>query len=153
MARLIDRSFNPNVPVYVRRFFVASGRHWNPGDLFDWQRLSVAQRRVKQLFDNGKLMHLDEMPASDLAGLQARESAGAAKVARAPAPAGEPEMPPNEPETVAASAEKYEIVDDLTDLDMKSLRAIAAEEDAPTRVSREAQREAIRENRREREAG
>jgi hypothetical protein len=41
--------------------------------------------------------------------------------------------------------------DGLDDLNMVELRAIAAAEDAPTRVSREAQREAIRENRRGKE--
>jgi len=143
MARLISREFNPAAPVYVRRFFVAAGRHWNPGDVFDWQRLSVAQRRVKQLFDAGKLMHPEEMPKSDWAGLQARESA-------APAPTPEPTPAPTietgvEDEGILAAA--AEPIDELDDLTMPELRAIAEAEGAPTRVSRAAQREAIRENR------
>ncbi len=142
MARLISREFNPTAPVYVRKFFVAAGRHWNPGDMFDWQHLSVAQRRVKQLFDAGKLMHAEEVK-SDWAGLQARESAAPApKPAPAPEPAIETEM---EDDTILADA--AEPIDELDELDMKALREIALAEDAPTRVSREAQREAIRENR------
>lgn len=153
MARLISREFHPAVPVYVRRFFVAAGRHWDPGDMFDWQRLAVAQRRVKQLFDAGKLMHEAPMPESDWAGLQARESASSAPSVQTEA----------EDETILAAASEgtagddlaeslreaagVEPTDELDELDMKALREIAAAEDAPTRVSREAQREAIRENR------
>lgn len=156
MARLIERKFDPLKPLVVRRFFVAAGRHFSPGDAFDWRRLSLAQRRVAQLFDNGKLMHPDAatpavaMPRSDLAGLQAREMASR--------PAPEPAL--NEEKTVeqemqdeailaAAAFEPATVFDDGLDLlDMKALRAIAQEENAPYRVSRELQREAIRENRR-----
>lgn len=156
MARLIDRSFNPNVPVYVRRFFVAAGRHWNPGDLFDWTRLAIAQRRVKQLFDNNKLMHLDDAPAPkpDLAGLQAREAMR--HVEPAPEPEPEPTFAEDLTQSLTEAVEMEaasEPVDELDELDMKALRAIAAEEGAPSRVSREAQRQAIRENRLERAAG
>lgn len=144
MARQISREFHPAVPVYVRRFFVAAGRHWNPGDVFDWQRLSVAQRRVKQLFDNGKLMHPaeggviagpGEMP---LVG----ETPSEQTVPATTAPSLETEM---QDDAILAAA--VEPIDELDDLDMKALREIAAAEDAPTRVSRAEQREAIRENR------
>lgn len=148
MARLISREFNPHAPVYVRRFFVAAGRHWNPGDVFDWPRLAVAQRRVKQLFDNGKLMHEAPAPESDWAGLQARESVSPP---REPVITSQPSVETEtEDATILASA--AEPVDELDALDMKALREIAAAEDAPTRVSREAQREAIRENRRNKAA-
>lgn len=137
MARLITREFKPNTPVYVRRFFVAAGRHWNPGDLFDWQRLSVAQRRVKQLFDAGKLMHPEGQPIPTPA-------AAAAAPLSAPQPEADIQTE-TENDTILADAATP--LDELDDLDMKELRAIAAAEDAPSRVSREAQREAIRENR------
>lgn len=143
MARLISREFNPAVPVVVRRFFVAAGRHWNPGDQFDWPRLAIAQRRVKQLFENGKLMHVEPARKSDWAGLQAREMVGRST----PAPTVQTEFE-DDAILAAAVAEPDAPVDELDDLDMKALREIAAAEGAPTRVSREAQRAAIRENRR-----
>jgi hypothetical protein len=143
MVRLITREFKPNAPVYVRRFFVAAGRHWNPGDLFDWQRLSVAQRRVKQLFDAGKLMHPEGQPITGpkpdvvLASMSEAPIEGADFTADV--------QTETENDTILADAAPP--LDELDDLDMKELRAIAAAEDAPSRVSREAQREAIRENR------
>lgn len=157
MARIPDRSFNPAVPVYVRRFFVAAGRHWEVGALFDWRRLAVDQRRVRQLFDVGKLMHLDDTPAPDYEGLQARESAAYVKPA---APIAQ-EVQDEDIQHIAATSSaddgdaapaepEQEPIDDLDGLDLKALRVIAAAENAPTRVSRADQREAIRENRRAR---
>lgn len=148
MARLISREFNPTASVYVRRFFVAAGRHWNPGDLFDWPRLSVAQRRVKQLFDAGKLMHQADvdMPAPPATRAPTIETEvqddtiltdAAAPPADGPTPPAPPPVPSvDEPE------------DDLVGLNMKELREIAEREGAPSRVSRESQRDAIRETRR-----
>lgn len=143
MARLIDRSFDPNRPVKVRRFFVAAGRHWRPGSLFPWQKLAIAQRRVKLLFDAGKLMHAEDQ---------------APTYPQTPAPTIKHELEDFDILTAAATpvtedapeqeAETPEPTDELDDLNMKELRAIADEEGAPTRVSREAQREAIREHRR-----
>lgn len=133
MARLITREFNPAVPVVVRRFFVAAGRHWNPGAAFDWRRLAVDQRRVKQLFDAGKLMHADgALPAAPAAPVD--EWVQAAPVTSTQ------EM---QDEDIAAA----EVVDDLTNLNLKELREIAAELGAPIRVSRTEQRQSIREAR------
>ena len=132
MARLIERTFDPNRPVKVRRFFVAAGRHWEPGRLFPWKSMALAQRRVKLLFDAGKLMHPDY------------DDAAPETVAEAP---------------VVVEAQVEDVVldavtepapapqDDLDTLSMTELRAIAEAEGAPTRVSRAAQREAIREHR------
>lgn len=153
MARLISREFNPAVPVIVRRPFIANGRHFKPGDVFDWKRLSVTPRRAKQMFDAGKLMHEAPTAETNCAGLQARESASSA-------PSIQTEV---EDATIRAAASEgtfgddlveslkeavgAEPIDELDELDMKALRAIAEAEGAPTRVSREAQRKAIRENR------
>lgn len=147
MARLISRDFSPTSPVYVRRFFVAAGRHWNPGDLFNWRQLSVAQRRVKQLYDAGKLMHAAEGGVVEGPGvpLLAGEKPSEQHLQTTPPPSIETEI---EDDTILAdAAEPVDPVDDLDDLDMKQLRAIAEREGAPSRVSRVAQREAIREHR------
>jgi hypothetical protein len=154
MARLIDRSFDPRRTVVARRFFVAAGRHYNPGDTFDWRRMSVDQRRVRLLFEAGKLMHPDavEITPADWAGLQAREHATAA-------PSIEQEMQDEDVHHIAVTAAVADEqpatpveADGLDDLNMKELRALADAEGAPFRVSRDAQREAIREARRVRAA-
>lgn len=140
MARLIERAFDPKRPLVARRHLVAAGRHFKIGDPFDWRRMSVDQRRVRQLFDAGKLMHTDEdapAPEAKLAPepvkAEAAPAAPPAEVSAPPAPAPEPED--DEPQ------------DDLTGLDIKELRNVAYAEGAPTRRSQAAQRAAIRENR------
>ena len=156
MALMPERKFDPAKPLVVRRMFVAAGRHFNPGDAFDWRRMSMAQRRVMQLFDNGKLMHAEATSEikSDHAGLQAREM-----ISR---PAPEPAV--NVEKTIEQEMQDEDILiaaltepapapapafdDGLDALDMKALRTIAEQENAPYRVSRDAQREAIRANRR-----
>jgi hypothetical protein len=136
MARLIDRSFQPNAPVVARRFFVAAGRHFNPGDAFDWRRLSIDQRRVRLLFEAGKLMHPEG------------EVVPEPEVVLTPAPTIEQEVQDEDILAVAVETSADSEDDGLDDLNMKELREIADAEGAPFRVSREAQRDAIRENRR-----
>jgi hypothetical protein len=136
MARLIDRSFQPNEPVVARRFFVAAGRHYTPGDVFDWKRLAVDARRVRLLFEAGKLMHPEG------------EVVPEPEVVLTPAPAIEQEVQDEDILAVAAETPADTEDDGLDDLNMKELREIADAEGAPFRVSREAQRDAIRENRR-----
>ena len=141
MARLIERAFAPNRPVVARRFFVGAGRHYNPGDAFDWRRLAVSQRRVKALFDAGKLMHVD----ADIAPEQAE------KPAMTPAPSIEQEVQDQEILAIAAAPEpatEPANEDGLDDLNMKELRAIADAEGVPYRLSRSDQRGSIREHRR-----
>lgn len=139
MARLIDRSFDPTQPLVARRFFVAAGRHFNPGDAFDWRRLSVDQRRTKLLFEAGKLMHPHQQTA------QSPAPQAAAPVVDTPAaPATEPVVS-DEPDTEADKQPANP--DGLDDLNMKELRKLAYKEGAPSRTSREAQIEAIREYR------
>lgn len=140
MARLIDLPYDPARPLVVRRFFVAAGRHFSPGDLFDRRKALVTPRRVRQLFDAGKLVHEDTVltPAQqEIQDEAILATAAASTEAETPSPVAEPVMLP-EPE------------DDLTNLNMKELRAIAEAEDAPTRTSRADQRAAIREHRAER---
>ena len=150
MARLIDRTFNPNESVVVRRHFVAAGRHFKIGDDFDWKRLAVDQRRVKQLYDVGKLMHRTLATAQRPAPEPKPEPV-------TPAPTIEQEVQDEDIHNTALdAAPDPEPVDDepqdgLTDLSMKELRAIAYKEGAPSRVSRKDQREAIRANRRTQE--
>jgi hypothetical protein len=146
-----ERIFDPARPVFVRRFLVAAGRHLNPGDAFSWRQWALNERRVRQLFDAGKLTH-DAPQRADLAGLQARDMAAAAPLT--PAPTVEQETQDDDIHhvavtTPAADPQPAATVesDGLDELTMAELRQIAAEENAPLRASKSAQRDAIRETR------
>jgi len=151
MPLVAERTFNPTQPVIVRRFFVAAGRHFNPGDTFDWKRMSVDQRRVRLLFEAGKLMHdaapavRAEVPTAGLAELQAFEMA---TIFTSDEALANDTLLPIEQEMADEDTLRAAAGDGLDDLNMKDLRAIAEAEGAPYRVSRDAQREAIREHRR-----
>lgn len=126
MARLIQREFDPARPVYARKYFTAAGRKFVPGDLFDWRKMAVSQRRALQMFDAGKLMHKTTDADFEDADIQAYV------------------------ETEISKLDGYEPNDDLDDIDdMKELRRIADEIGAPYKVSKKDQREAIREHRSE----
>jgi hypothetical protein len=112
--------------------------------------LAVDARRVRLMFEAGKLMHVDEVATApaDWAGLAARDQAvievGGVGAVPMPVPSIEQEMQDEDVHHVAVTAPHP---DGLDDLGMKELRAIAEREGAPTRVSRADQREAIRAHR------
>lgn len=127
MARIPERKFDHARPVVARKYFIASGRKYVPGDVFDWRGAMVTPRRAQQMFDAGKLMH-ENITATP-----------------------EPEPVEDNP---LESLEYYEAeipkLDDLEDIDdMKELRRIADEIGAPYKVSKADQREAIRAHRKE----
>jgi hypothetical protein len=64
--RIVERNFDPKKPLVARRDFVAAGRHYSVGDAFDWKRLSVAQRRVAQMFESNHVGHPDEQPEQEI---------------------------------------------------------------------------------------
>ena len=123
MARLIEQKFDPSRPVVARKYFIANGRKYAPGAELDWRKLGIAQRRVLQMFEAGKLCH-------DTSARKTEEVA--------------PESNPLE------NFDYYEAQKPDTDLDaiddMKELRRIADEVGAPYKVSKKDQREAIREH-------
>lgn len=125
--RLVERNFDPKLAVVARRSFNASGRHYGPGDTFDWRHLAVDQRRVRQMFDSGFLRHFEE------------EVDVPSPAPVAPKPVIEPVF---EPVVADEQGDELDAIDD-----MKELRAIADAEGAPYKVSKADQREAIRENR------
>lgn len=49
--RLPERVFNPSEPLVAVKSFKANGRHYSPGDDFNWKSQSLDQRRVRQMFD------------------------------------------------------------------------------------------------------
>ena len=145
MPLVPERVFDPAKPLVARRFFVAAGRHFNPGDVFDWKRSSVDQRRVRLLFDAGKIMHPEPtLKVSGTAALPISIEVQDDDIHHIAVTAAAAAAAANEQPTAPVED------DGLEELGMKELRGIAAVEDAPFRVSREAQRDAIREARRER---
>ena len=134
MARLIERKFDSGRPVYARKYFISNGRRFKPGDLFDWRRNALTERRAMLLFNAGNLTH---------------DPIGKAQEATpepTPAPTIEQEFEDQEALSVAAG-------DDLDAIDdMKELRRIADEIGAPYKVSKVDQRQVIREARAPKEA-
>ena len=124
MARLIvKRVFNPKEPILARRAFSAAGRTFQPGDVFNWSRLSVSPRRVRQMYDAGMLMHSDEPVAEETV---------------------------VETETVVATEIPPAPPADNSDLDVESLvvlQAIAKREGAAFKSTKAAQRQSIIEKR------
>jgi len=127
MARLVFREFDASKPTYARRAFIANGHGFKVGDVFDWRRMAVSQRRAKQMFEAGWIKHDTE---SDK---------------KAPEPVViEPEIAVKD----KVSFEPQIVVEDNLDAidDMKELRRIADKIGAPYKVSKADQRLVIREH-------
>lgn len=131
MVRLIERKFDPARLTYARKYFTAAGRKFVPGDAFDWQKMAIAQRRVVQMFDAGKLTHKDKEPTP--------------KITK-PVEITVEDNPLDSLSYYGAPVinEEYDL--DAID-DMKELRRIADEIGAPYKVSKADQRQAIRDHR------
>lgn len=131
MARIPERKFDPAQPVIARKYFTSNGRKYAPGDMLDWRKNAIPQRRVMQMFDAGKLMHGDLVEEYS------------------------PEVISEEYDLKAIEKEVSKIEgyvpnDDLESIDdMKELRRIADAEGASYKVSKADQRQAIRDNRKE----
>lgn len=174
MARLVVRTLDVTKPLVARRRFVASGRRFNPGEPFPWKDLGVSTRQVGLLFNTGNVVHPTVMPAPVAASTaealravaQNPDADRADRVAAAkeilargagaitPEPTIEMEMQDADTHHVAATSAATDEQPaapveggGLDGLNLKELRQIAADEGAPTRVSRDEQREAIRAHR------
>ena len=119
------KTFDPSKPVYVRRALNANGRKFKPGDLFEWGQMAVNRRRVKLMFEAGKLRHAVEVASSQ------PKSSNTKSVMTEAGP---------------ASVQKPDDLDDIND--MSRLRSIAENEGAKVATSKALQRKYIREHRR-----
>jgi hypothetical protein len=127
MARLVNTAFDPARICTVRRPFTANGRQFQSGDVFDWRRMAVSQRKAYLLFEAGKLMHAEDYP-NEIKTAEAFVPVAPTRAAGAPAASIEPE-----------------VVDDLTEIvEMRTLRAMADEIGAAYARSLAGQRAAIR---------
>ena len=143
---LTNIPFDASRATVARRPFLANGRRYKPGSDFPWRRLAIDVSKVKRMYDNNFLMHVEPVNAPiDL-----------------PQPANAPDRvidynhePIREPADVVESVTNPDIKPDIKpdgdDLDaiedMKALRDIADEIGAPYKVSKTQQRKAIREAR------
>lgn len=173
MARLIKRDFDPKQPLVARRYFVAAGHHFPIGAPFPWKRLMIDLRRVRLLFEAGKVMHpkegekvepevvvdepvdqvlvnaLDAQAAAEDAAVDATDPTATVEPegdADAPASADvEIPTPPVEPPVTSVN----DVPDDdlLDDMSMRELRKIGDQLQLPHERSRKAMAEAIREAR------
>ena len=121
VRRIVERSFDHKKPVVVRRAFSAAGRTFQEGSDFPWQILSIAVRRVRQMFDSGMLIHPGEYAdnTDDTNDVQSTDTGSA---------------PPPAPPV------------DNSDLEVDSLvvlQAIAQREGAQLKTTKSAQRQAI----------
>ena len=125
MARIPERKFDPSRPVVARKYFIASGRKYAPGEAFDWKAAMVTPRRAQQMFDAGKITHND-------------------KIEIKPTPEPVEFTVEDNPLESLDYYDELEIIDD-----MKELRRIADEIGAPYKVSKADQRQAIRDHRKQ----
>ena len=116
------RDFDPNTPKIARREFRVAGHQFTPGEPFPWRRMALPIRRVRQMFESGRI-----------------EDAKAVVFA-------EPDPAPS----ATKSPEDFDEVEaqdgDLPD-NMKELRFLAEIEGAPLKRSIAAQKRAILDNR------
>lgn len=130
MSRRIHiQEFDPSRPLVARKKFTANGRTFKPQDEFPWQRMAVALRRARQMFDAGLVRHDVVEP-----------SRGESRQGMA--------------ESTLDSTEKHSEIESLPDIDsidkLADLKDIAEAEGAPTGFrSKKEQREAIRAHREE----
>jgi hypothetical protein len=120
-----SRTFDPSRPVVVRRALHANGRKYKVGDAFDWKHMAINPRRVRLMFNAGKLTH-----TADSAPKEQQPSAPSKSVATEAGP---------------VQVQKPDELDDIND--MSKLREIAEAEGARTTTSKALQRKYIREHR------
>jgi len=121
----LPRQFDPKKPLEVRVWFRWAGRDYEPGQPFDWRNKGIPIRRVRQMFDSGKIKEA-QFDIED-------------PVAETPDPIDET------PETVDFDLDFSDGLDEIYSL--KDLKQIAESEGAPTKRSLKEQRDAIRDHR------
>jgi len=117
------RQFDAHKPLEVRIWFRWAGRDYEPGQPFNWKRNGIDQRRVRQMFDQGKLRFADEPVQQD-------------------EPVASPDPTEDDFEFDLAPSDELDAIESLAEL-----KEIAEAEGAPTRRSKDEQRAAIREYR------
>jgi hypothetical protein len=136
---LTQEVFDATKPVIARKKFIANGRHYKPGDEFDWRRQAVDQRRVVQMFTMGMLRHKglnEELIDAPKAPLKSKSSPPPSSSVSADIP------PASGGEDAPTDSDELDGIDNMIEL-----REIAKAEGAPLKVSKVDQRQAIRDHR------
>ena len=147
MRRFSRPEWDGRKTLVVRRAFKGAGRTFKPADPFEWKRLGVEPRRVRQLYEAGFIDHEDApvfvaQPGSARWSVTPRVDVEAASVAELEVVA-EPEQATEQvTEQVTEQAP-----DDLDDLNRNELWEVAEREGAPKKLRADEQREAIRAHR------
>jgi len=144
-----ERTFNAGRPCVVtqrRGAIKANGRTYKPGEVIDWRKAGIDQRRMRQYFDAGWIEHEPDSVAVPLDAPRPEPSPSPD-----PEPAPEPEPVAAEPSPEPDESEPAEPeTDDLDAIEtMPELREIADAIGAPYKVSKVDQRQAIRDKRAE----
>jgi len=116
--------FDPSKPLYVRRVLKANGQKFNKGDRFPWDRMAVSERRVRLMFESGKLTHGNEAKSEQ------KKSNNTTTVST---------------DTGPVQVQKPDELDEIGYLN--ELQEIAKNEGVPLVQSKSLQRKKIRENR------
>ncbi len=121
----LPRQFDPKKPLEVRVWFRWAGRDYEPGQPFDWRSKGISVRRVRQMFDAGKIKDA-QFDIEDVAD-------------ETPDPVDET------PDPVDFDLDFADGLDEIYNL--KDLKKIAESEGAPTKRGIKEQRDAIRAHR------
>lgn len=146
MSRRIHiQEFDPSRPLVARKKFTANGRTFRPQDEFPWQRMAVARRRARQMFDAGFVRH--ETPGAAVK--PSRGEIGPSGQGMAESTLEPFDSTEKQSEGTGEPMEPVESLSDIDGLDkLADLKAVAEAEGAPTGFrSKDRQREAIRAHR------
>lgn len=122
------QQFDPSKPIYVRRPLRAGGRPFGKDDVFPWRQMAVDVRRVRQMFEQGKLYHAREDAAGGAETIGAEPQEAVAQEPVTPTVQDSGKM------TVDELIENYQISD---------LRDMARKMGVPTKRSKKEQAELI----------
>ena len=143
MTRLINQKFDPSLPVFARKYFIANGHRYEPGMSLPWRNIGISQRRIVQMFEAGKITHNDKIAVKGTVKPEAIIEKD--KALEALAESGQYW------DEADADFEDQDILSNTDDLDaiddMKELRRIADEVGVGYKVSKVDQRQAIRDHR------
>lgn len=145
-------SFDSGRECYARREFRSGGRVFPVGSHFPWRQLAVNLRRVKQMYDAGKLSH-EPVPGFENTQPQPYQPEEAPQEATESISEALSEDPGVHSDTSEGAEENtlpeapLDLPEVTESMSMSDLRAIAESEGAPKKLSKAEQVAAILENR------
>ena len=143
MARLINQKFDPSLPVFARKYFIANGHRYEPGMSLPWRNIGVSQRRIVQMFEAGKITHNDNIAVKGTVKPEAIiEKDKALEALTEASEYWDADDADFEDQDILSNTDDLDAIDD-----MKELRRIADELGVGYKVSKVDQRQVIRDHR------